>query len=571
MGRAFRLGFDRLENFRAFYTRAVCEAQGRHYNTAAHEEPDDEMDGLNVTRKRPINVLAQMLDAYMPAILGAKAQFDFRPKRAGLAGSAIIRKGVANDLAERSDLWRIRRRVVHDTLLSGLGVYFSGVRAGADLLKVSGEMSNPGEWFTRNISLNDITRDPFSRDPLEDTFFGHRFRVPLAYALDLADMGVCDPDVILNADKLQSRTEQASTTAPMGGGRESDDTLMEMIELWNITVWDGRKTLECVIAEIDGGQPKFAVPLREYQGPERGPYHLLSFLDRSDSAQPASVAMRLMDLHSALAAVGTKIVDQILETDTKIIHDDGGKEQAMNMLDRSMKIIAGNPQLAREFRLGGLDPSLIQGFQILMQIANDQGVNLTQTAGRGSDSGTATEASINAGKSAQVVAAFQQREREVMHGLGRRMGWWMDNMAVREQMVLQKIPGGDSIELVYDPESREDRADDYEVILSVDDQQTLDPNMRRLRINEAMIAMPQVRVAIAQSGGDPAAYTRLMAEVHGEPEINDIFPSGEAQMVAQVQAQQAQQRPGPGQPAGVRQPKAASQTPQAQMQSDYSA
>jgi hypothetical protein len=129
------------------------------------------------------------------------------------------------------------------------------------------------------------------------------------------------------------------------------------------------------------------------------------------------------------------------------------------------------------------------------------------------------------------------------------------------------------VELTYDPEAREDAADDYDVILSVDDQQTLDPNMRRLRINEAMMAMPQVRVAIAQSGGDPAAYTRLMADVHGESQINDIFPSSEALQVAQMQAQQAQQRPGPDQPSGVRQPQRGlpqgPQTPQAQMQSDY--
>jgi hypothetical protein len=554
-------GFTELDADRKFYEMACREFGGPWYRKSYLPNERPWYD------KRPVNLISQMVEIYSANLVGSGHTVRLKPRRLGARGQALVRGKMLNQHAEKINLHRTHGRIVQDTILGGLGVYFTGLRAGSELYMVDGEARDPGQFFCVRVSLGDITRDPDSRDPEEDQFFGHRFRFNRATALETR---IGDADAILSLDDLGSAAEAKDGTAPDTGRGGSTDRLNDLVEAWHLVLWDGSRTLTCVVANLKAGA-KFIIPPHEYEGPERGPYELLTLRDMNNQTSPIAPSARLMDLHQATANAGTMIVDQILETDRKlVVKPEGGEELANDLLDRMKKVIKGDPELAKEFVRGGMVDKMMPGFQVLLGMAANEGLSLQQTGGSSSAADSATEASILAGRANVLLRTAKGKCNTALANVYRRMSDMLDRDEVTKATFGERLPGGLTLDLHWTPDMREGLWSDFTHEIQIEEIDTNDPNMEKVRTLELLKTIPGIVAGVVQTGGDPAAAIRIASDTFNKPELDEIWANAQAIQADQIMAQQAGQ---PTPPLGA----SSAQTtqnpidPQDQRASDYSA
>lgn len=556
IGRAANLGFRELDKDRKFFEMACEEFAGPWYRKT-------HLPGARLWyEKRPINLLSQMVEIYLSNLVGSTHRVRLKPKALGKRGHALVRSRQLNQKAEKMNLHKIHRRVVQDMLLGGIGYFFSGLRAGSDLYSVDGEMKDPGEWFVTRVSPGDVTRDPDSRDPDEDQFIGHRYRFNRQAALDT---GVGKKDVIMALADLGTGADAKDQTAPAANRSAATDRLNDLVEAWHMVLWDGTRTLQCVIGGDLASSCKFIIEPHEYEGPERGPYEMMYLTEMNNQTSPIPVAARLMDLHQALANAGTMAVDQILETDRKLVVKPEGKELANDLDNRMKRTILGDPELAKEFTRGGMLPQMMPGIELLLGLAANEGLSLQQTGGSQSAAGSATEASILAGRASVMLTSAKGKVNTALGNVYRRGSCWLDRDEITTAVYGERLPGGSSLELRWDPAMRDMDYSEFDYDIEIEDTDAIDPNMEKVRTLELMSKLPGIVAGIAQTMGNPAAAIRILSDSFNKPELDEIWTNPEAMAAEQaIQAQTAQPSP----PVGATDAK---EQPDDQRQSDYSA
>lgn len=540
---AARRGWERRAWLRDF-TRLACEQiAGPWYDpkvsmVGAERSPSSIM---------PVNILATMLDTYMPQLAGQRWDITCDNRLAGMEGDAKIRSLRLTHLADEINLPVVDHRVLMDAMISGEGIYRIGLREGTDAFRVDSEIHDPGQPFVVRVGPGDFVRDPLSRHWMEDRFQADRY---IADRQALLEAGIGDPDLI---ERLPAITEQNQTRdvgSPLAAmGLNRDDLISDdLVQLWHFCVWDGQRTLVCVVPDIVGFDGWVVEP-HEYEGPERGPYEFLHFNMRPDRATPTSMAMRLMDLHFAIANVSARTVGHIIGTKRNMVYDStNGKETAMSIQEAvDDQPIAGDPQTVKEVTTGGLIPQFVQGFEALMNMASNQGATLQETPGRFGEPGTATEASLVAGKAQALVEYMRDPLTAARRNVIRRLSWYEDTGPARQQVYGMQVAPGMKIDVMYDSATKEGDWGDYLYNCRVKSASGMDSNTRLARLSQVLQVLPPWVQFVASMGGNVDAAMRL---VSGDfTEMDNVFPTQSAMMAQQFLQQAAGQ---PGQATGAR-------------------
>lgn len=518
--------------------------------------------------RRAVNVLQNMALVYLSDLVGHEFEVSSKAHVAGASGAAELRGLHLSAVLRDIKYARTDMRVVLDALLGGLGVWRIGNRSGSDLITVDGEVYDAGKRYVRRVAPGNLTRDPLSRDPEEDKFVGDRFECDREL---LMEMFPDKADYIATLPDIAQQQQHADPNSPArrAGWAHEANISDDRIELWHMQYWDGRRKLECIIPSLETSD-RFILDPQEYMGPEEGSYEFLGFLDRPDRTLPIAPAHWLMDLHLAVGATSSRIVDDILST--KRIQatrkGNGDDAAAIDDAEHGETLELNAPESLKEVVYGGMVAEMQQGFEQLMRMANEQGLDFTQAAGRRSQGGSATEASIvstNAEKLKQFLGGSLDACRSAIL---QRLSWYEDVTIPVPTVYSKQIGPGLTVDLLYDAETREGRWQDYSFKLMVKTPASMDQNMLMVRSGELMQrAIPWI-VGVAQTGGNVEAAIDYMARVWQAPELHDIFPTQHGMLMAQV----AMQAGGaPGQPMGTRVPGQsgnAMQDQNAQRQSD---
>jgi hypothetical protein len=514
----------------------------------------------------PVNVLAMMLDTYMPQLAGQRWDITCDAKLAGMEGEAKIRSLRLTHLADEIGLPIVDHRVLMDAMIAGEGIYRIGLREGTDAFRVDSEIHDPGQPFVVRVGPGDFIRDPLSRHWMEDRFQADRY---IADRQALLEAGVGDPDQIMRLPAITEESQTRDVTSPLATmGLNRDDLISDdLVQLWHFVVWDGRSTIVCVVPDIVGFDGWIVEP-HEYEGPERGPYEFLHFNPRPDRATPTSMAMRLMDLHFAVSNVSARMVEHIIKTKRNMVYDStSGKETAMAIQEAvDDQPIAGDPDSVKEFTTGGLIPQFAQGFEALMNMASNQGATLQETPGRVGDPGTATEASLIAGKAQAIVEYMRDPLTAARRNVMRRLAWYEDTGPARQQVYGMQVSPTMKIDVMYDSATKEGDWGDYLYNCRVKSASGMDANTRLARLSQVLSVLPPWVQFVASMGGNVEAALRL---VSGDfPEMDAVFPTQTEMMVQQQLAQMAGQ---PGAATGARPVGKQPQTQIGQVRSDATA
>lgn len=535
--RAIHEGMMRMDAHRTLRARLAAEIAGPYYGRGDVQLEDHE--------KRPVNVLAEMVHAYLAQLVGNQIRPKVSNKTGFLRGEARMRQYMLEDWCREINLARSVRLCVLDALIGGMGIMRVGNRSGKELCHIEGKDFDVGEIYAARVDMDDYCRDPISRDESEDRWRAYRYRVDRETALMLwpeaEETLLAVPKV---SDNLQ--TEHESGLMQLSGAAATQDWTTEVIELWDWFAYKDGQVLTCTLAGTTSHLRKLG-EVHEYEGYEGGPLHLLSFRSIPNNAQPIPICGQLLDMHEAMANTSSKMIRQIMTAKTAYVVRDGASETtALEMRDAvDQSIFMGDPNSIATMEVGGVIQKLYQGFDWLRAESNNASGAASLIAGQSDVSKTATGASYMAGQANIRLNDMKGQVQKFTADVLSHAAWYHDNHPALRQTFNHKLPqGAGSIDVVYDSAAKEGEFGEFHFECIPVSESMIDPNVRLARITGFMQVAPAFVQMVAAFGGNVQAAIQQLGEVFDWPELGELFPTQEALMMAQAMMQAKQ--PGQG-------------------------
>ena len=288
----------------------------------------------------------------------------------------------------------------------------------------------------------------------------------------------------------------------------------------------------------DGGD----VPLRviQWEGPQKGPYHLLSLNKVPGNIMPKSPGYDLKELHNLMNSLFRKLANQARQQKTIIGYRPGSEGDAMKIGGaKDMEIIpVEDPSsiVPMEFA-GPSNNNLAMALQVDQWFDRLAG-NLTGMGGLGPQSETAAQDSMIMG---QITGRVAQMTEDVLDAAGevaKHLGWMLWETSDRTLRATREIPGtGIEIPIELPPYDRQGEFIDMNFTIEPYSMAHQSPQSRASSIMEMMNMAVSMAPVMAQQGMQIkfAEFFQLLARYRNLPEINHIIEYG--QMIPEEQKQ----------------------------------
>jgi len=502
--------------------------------------------------RMPVNHMARLVTSYSARLFPNDLRLKVQPKRPEARLQAMMREEQLMHCAHDINLARTLRMWGTDALLVGEGAIAVGRTAGMNLLKVAGELIDPGYPFVKRIDPEDFVYDPDSRDRDEDLWRAYRYRTSRNWA---CETGVADPDMLM---KLPTKRRFSGfIDAPADTMRQADtgqEQLFERIELWDLVVYDGPRVLIGTVAE---GCSDWIIPLHEYEETEGGPLHFLSFHDVPGVREALSPAHLIIDAHLAAAAMARKAVNMFLAAKTIIKYRPAAQDDAEAIMDAPdlAMIATENPDGITAESLFPFNKDYMLGMDWLDgQVISRQSADLQTSTGAKGIADTATEASILNQKAQGLLDDYATARTAALKPVLRHIAAIIDTNPPQTGFMYTDPSTGYSETVQMAPEDREDTYNEYTYDIVETAAGSADPAMKAQQLLQAIPQTAQAAQIVGQMagmiGGPMAAAEAvtkvwgIVADSLGNEDMAEVMPSPMSMAQWQIQAQLAGQPPG---------------------------
>lgn len=332
---AMRSSRRKLNPFREVRFRAIEEYVGGNYSAISNSSGSPA--GVHGKTPIPVNLMENAINIYGRQLIASNPRAMITTEKRELKPQAAALEIDINQLIESIKLERSLRLFVTDGLF-GMGI-----------MNVQEDEEGP---FAEPIDLGDWVHDMTAKDFTRISFAGHRYRVPLWMAQE-NDQFVGKVRKELSAtirsvidDEGEERTEAISQ-----GLDSHEDEFVDHVELWDI--WLPQERLVLTLSTDNGDVP---LRIRDWDGPDDGPYHYLRFLDVPGQIMPLSIASIALDLHILANDLFVKLADQAKRQKTITVVQDSAFKDAESIRDAAdgQFIRSTNPAATQEVKYGGI-------------------------------------------------------------------------------------------------------------------------------------------------------------------------------------------------------------------------
>jgi len=415
----------------------------------------------------PVNFLELAVDIYTYQ-LSAKA-----PRVCVTAKSLSLRPVVANFESVMNHLLETQlnlevsfRQAVKDAMF-GLGIMKVG-KTPVAAVDIDGNSYSIGQPFADPVSLDDWVHDSTAKRWSQIGFCGDRYVIPYEDMLRAPEF--------FNPEALDGvRPDERRSTNPTGETRAStisSDTAstdedwrptVEVVDLWI----PSEGILLTLLSDDDSGKP----PLRvmEWQGPRRGPYHLLGFNDVPDNIMPLAPASLLTDLHDLANRLFRKLGRQADRQKTITVVQRGGEQDGQRVVEASdgETIAIDNPQNAQQLQFGGVEGNTLAFLLQVKDLITYMGGNLDTLGGLSPQADTLGQEQMLGANSSKRMASMANRTHSFMRGVVEDVGFYVWTDPFQEYPLDKTIPGTDIvISTTLRPEHR--REDFYHLAMDIE-------------------------------------------------------------------------------------------------------
>ena len=524
---AVQFSRDRMQPFREQRLAAVRAYVGSNYGE------------MGSTDKVPLNLMQMAVNIYRRQVAARAPQVLIVPKDNKLAPTAADFELAMNWLIKEIDLESSISQWVIDAMFS-IGVMKVGISPGKQS-EIEGYIHDSGLPFADVVDFDDFVFDMNAKRWDLCQYVGNRYTLPYEAAMDLKIFGNEQLTPSQITDYNEGGDEKVSILQT-GGSWNPERGYMDLVELWDLWLpYDNLLVTVQVVdnSGINGGK---VVRVVDWDGPEYGPYHILSFGDVPGNIMPLPPAQAMLDLHEASNRVFRKIVRQADRQKTVTIVANGAEEDGRRLVQANDGdvIRSDNPQATKEARYGGPDSASIAFLLQLKDLFVYLGGNLDALGGLGRQANTVGQESLIQRSANMLIADMQDRTttsvRKVIESLADYL--WNDPVSVPK--VIKKVSGTDfSIPVEFTQDIREGDLLDYMIEIAPYSMQSRTPTERLQTISQMMTNFIVPLTPQLQQRGigvNMDEFMRIMAQYSNLPEMERILeriPQAEMQMMQQ--------------------------------------
>lgn len=528
---AVKVGYRALDGARKARSKNISIYLGTH---SGHEH--DEKDEMS---KRPLNLVASMVDTVRPLLVPAPLRARVRARRASLFPAAHAREIALNHLFEELNLVERYREMVEDAMLGPMGVLLVGMKAAQKMVEADGAQFDPGKPFVARVDFDDYVIDPDARCYAERLWEGHKFRVGLNAALE-SGVFAGQEDRLRGLTKVGERNER---------GDASGERVIDQIELWSVTVYDSQIPRTFILAPSDDGGEGEPLAETEFDGPDGGPYVTLCFRRHPRRAIGAPGVSVIRDLADGMDSMGRKLIRQASRAKNIGVAKRGKRDDALQVRDASDgdMILVDDPEAVKSMSLNGVIDGLIPLVEFLMGHANNLSGNTQLLGGGGQVADTATEATILQGNANTKLQEMRERMNAVQKRVARYLGWYLDTDPLIQLPLTTRLPGGEYIDLAFDAATRQGEFADFNYDVQISSSPAQNPELRLARMMEGIGKL--VELASAPPGAfnlttAASIFSRELNVDELDQVVNDPLLQGmNEQMLAPTNAMAGQGQP----------------------------
>lgn len=495
---------------------AVQEIVGDRYGRD-HVGSDIRKNAVNLMQQTYVVLLHNLFPDTIKHVCRAKdPRLDFEAK---LLGMTLDHRAQEEGLAQTLMLAGV------DALLGPCGVVRTGIRAGADLVKIEGRDYDPGALYTARVDLEDYACDPTAKIRREFRWEAVRYRKSRDA---LIASGIFDPDDIRALPLMNRRRDSSGATI---SERELGEELIDTVQLWDVFLYSD-DSCRCVTMGASFGSDGSVVSGNkilldyEFEGPESGPLEWLSFYELVANAAPLPPALMWRELHEATAKMADKLVAAMMEAKTIIGYRPAAVDDARTIQKGShLELLKlDNPADVNVMTVDPVGKNFYQAFDWLSDQGSQAAGNQRLLSGQESTAGSATEASLLNQNADARIKYMRQRVEQFHKRVATQRAWYVVSDPLMQQPLGVRIPGGEFQTMQYTAQAREGDALDFLIDVQPYVPSSGDPAVRLRRINELCGQVLPALLPVLTSGLiAPQAAIRLLSREYGDEDMEDLL------------------------------------------------
>jgi hypothetical protein len=508
--------YEKLQPFRSLMHNLVEEYVGSSYGQG--EGPRHEIY---------MNLMNQAVEAYTMALAANRPRVLISTHHDDLLFFAKVFETATNNLIKEIGLEQTIRRWVLDAFFC-VGVVKVHM-ADSGQVEVEPDLwMDPGKPFASNVSLDNFVYDMTAKKYSEVQYAGDSYRIPFS---DLDDSELWDQDVVKELNPTSKFHQERERLELISRGAATDpDEYEPMIDLMDLWLPRDNKIYTFAMdhaKRFEGRHKPLAV--MDWDGPEFGPYHLLSFNDVPENIMPTSPASHLNNL-SKLAnnimrknAASARAARRV-HTYPPASHKDAQRVQRAGA-DAWVQV-QENGEL-REVQIGGVDELNAQFLGGIVDMFDRMSGNLQMQAGLGASAPTARQEQIVKSQASKKEAQMQYRVVEAATSLVRDLGFMLWQDEVKEMPAKYTVEGTENVNVnaTWTPEMREGDFIDYNLDIDIFSMGYQSPDDRVQNITNMLNLFAQFQDGLMQQGGqiDFERLLELFSELTNEPRLREFI------------------------------------------------
>lgn len=296
--------------------------------------------------------------------------------------------------------------------------------------------------FVKMVPFQHYVMDMANPADIEDVeYMGNRYRVPLIWAKENTNYKKSARENLAASDRYTRGDEGDVNPEDLSrGGSYAVEEYTDHVDLWDIWL-----PLEQLLITVSAENPDVLLSVVEWEGPERGPYHMLGFGYVPGNVLPLAPMHLSLDMHLLINELFNKAGRQALDQKTVL----GYSMQAMDDAERLVQIGDGgslpmnDPSGIKEYKFNGADPGTTGLVLYLRDLYSYAAGNLDLLGGLGTSSETLGQDRLLAASSNQKIVHMQEKMAELQTNVGSDICWYLWNDPELNLPLKKKIAGTD--------------------------------------------------------------------------------------------------------------------------------
>lgn len=453
-----------------------------------------------------VTIYTQQLAARAPRALISTSDSSLRP----FARNMEI---AVNQIPDEIDLGGTLRRAVVEALFS-----FAVVKAG---LCDSGEEvlgHQYGKMFADIVSIDDYFCDMSakSRDAIQ--FEGNDYWVTLDAARSMYNDG---PATDITPDEHTVTADQGGARAESVGANSGADLYKDMVWLRDVWLVRERKMVTYGVKSLK------IFGVSAWEGPVKGPYHMLGFSDVPGNLLPLPPMALWRDLHELGNSLFRKLGRQA-DSKKTVAAFQGGNDDDVQALKKASdgEGIRYSGQKPDAITVGGIDAPTLAFYIQIRDLFSYFAGNIDSMGGLAPMTQTVGQDKLLTESATARMSAMRGVTIDFARGIFGDLAWYEWTDPVRARVISKPVKGTDiSVRSAWSADTRRGRFEDYDFDIDVYSMQDDTPTIKLQKIGMAMkeYVLPALPSIEAQGGQvDFKSLLAIVAKLGNIPEIEDI-------------------------------------------------